>query len=273
MVLYWAAIAGYVRLFIYDELVHTSLQEDAVRMLSPLLLAFPAPELSQVGKESEEDAPSAYSSGEPFYSVCDSWSRAPDPPAENYLWHAKYICPHPLLCSAQNWGELGLWGKCCHTQRPAFRDSCLDHFLVALAQEEPFQCDCWSMHTGTLGFLQVMLHELGVRCMGFSRITCQSISTRVPFICALLETLSPAIWSRVRALTVTISLEKLRRSVPAARSWLPEGPPWPPSPRLRAATACRHQQRVLLQRGSLLPLSYTPTLNNIPNRKYWFINY
>lgn len=226
-----------------------------------------------MGKESEEDPPSAYCSGEAFFSGCDSWSRSPDPPAESYLWHAEYICPHPLLCSAQAWGELGVWGKRRHTQRPAFRGSCLDHFLVALAQEEPFQCDCWSTHTGKLGFLRVMLHELGVRCMGGSRITCQNISTRVPFICALLETLSPAICGRVRALTVTISLEKLRRSVPVARSWPPEGPPRPPSPRLGAATPRRHQQRVLLQRGSLFPLPYTPALNNIPDRKYWFINY
>lgn len=51
MVLYGAAIASYAKLFIYDDTVHASLQDNAVGLFSPLLLEFQDPELSQTGRE------------------------------------------------------------------------------------------------------------------------------------------------------------------------------------------------------------------------------
>lgn len=150
MVLYWAAIASYATLFIYDDVVHTSLQEDAVQLFSPLLLAFPAPELSRMGRELKKIHPAPHFQGGPFFLACDCWSRASVPPAGSSLWHGKYICPHPLLCSTRTWGELGVRGKRHHTQQPIFRCSRPDRFLVALAQEEPFQRDCWSTHAAKL---------------------------------------------------------------------------------------------------------------------------
>lgn len=40
MVLYGAAIASYAKLFIYDDTVHASLQDNALGLFSPLLLEF-----------------------------------------------------------------------------------------------------------------------------------------------------------------------------------------------------------------------------------------
>ena len=185
MVLYWAATASYARLFIYDVLVHKSPQEDAARLFSPLLLAFPAPELSRMGRELKKIHP-VHAPGE------DSSSQAATPCPEHQshlqrvIFDTANISAHILSC-APTCGGLGVQGKRHHTQRPVFRCSCLDHFLVALAQEEPFWCDCWSTHTEkTPGFLKAMLCKLGVRCMGLLRTTHQGISTRVASTCALL---------------------------------------------------------------------------------------
>lgn len=78
-------------------------------------------------------------------------------------------------------------------------------------------------------------------------------------------TLSSAICCRARVLTVSVSLEALRR-----RGAAPQQVPKVATTGHRAAAPRGSQQRVLLQRGSA---AMRPCVKQCADRKYWFINY
>lgn len=110
----------YTTLFIYEDLFHTSLQEDAVWLFSPLLLPFAAPELSQSWRALKIHAKHApretlLSLGLLAQSISLTYTELSD-------------MAHILSCAT--WGELGIKY---HTQWPIFSCVCLDHFLAPLA--------------------------------------------------------------------------------------------------------------------------------------------
>lgn len=163
-------------LFIYEDLVPTSLQEDAVWLFSPLLLPFAAPELLQSWR-----ALKIHPVHTPRETLLSLWLLAQSI-SPTYRELSKRSTSSPVLLS--DLGELGIQS---HTQWPIFSGVCLDHFLVPLAQGKPFQCDCWSVHTeNVLGCLQVMVHELELHCMVFLWVTGRCIPTWVLFIWSLL---------------------------------------------------------------------------------------
>lgn len=178
-------------------------------------------------------------------SVCDCWPRASVPPTENYL---TWPTSSPVLHS-----DLGWIGNTV-SHKMAYFQLCLSR---------PFPC-----FFGSRGFFSVWLLEhahrrytgssagdasrVGVALHGISVDNRSLYSHLCPFHLIFAETLSFAICCRARVLTVSVTLEKLRCSLPAARGCPPAGaqgghhlpqgcgPSWESAEGAPAARQCCH---------------------------------